>query len=110
MANGDYFAAHPEIVKIFDDLEAFRDFCRYEGFKFNEKFLYRRDSKEGGALNANYTTVEAVAKICNTLGVHGYHYGKDFIWEDQGYTDDLEDAIILNYKDDKIKTLIGVAK
>ena len=41
-----YFAKHPEIVKIFDDLEAFRDFCRYEGFKFNEKFLYRRDSKE----------------------------------------------------------------
>lgn len=68
------------------------------------------NSVEGGALNANYTTVEAVAKICNTLGVHGYHYGRDFIWQDQGWTEDMEDAIILNYKDDKIKTLIGVAK
>ena len=41
-----YFAEHPEIVKIFDDLDSFRDFCRYEGFIFNEKFLYKKDSRE----------------------------------------------------------------
>tara|TARA_R100001509_G_scaffold67451_1_gene37477 strand:- start:63 stop:302 length:240 start_codon:yes stop_codon:yes gene_type:complete len=41
MANGDYFAAHPEIVKIFDDLEKYRDWCRYNGRKFNEKDLYK---------------------------------------------------------------------
>ena len=41
-----YFAERPEIVKIFDDLDSFRDFCRYEGFVFNEKFLYKKDSKE----------------------------------------------------------------
>ena len=41
-----YFAEHPEIVKIFNDLDSFRDFCRFEGFVFNEKFLYKKDSKE----------------------------------------------------------------
>jgi hypothetical protein len=41
-----YFADHPEIVKIFNDLDSFRDFCRYEGFVFDEKFLYKKESKE----------------------------------------------------------------
>lgn len=73
---------------------------------------YKTDSQgnsvEGGALNANYTTVEAVAKVCNTLGIHGYSYGRDFVWQDQGYTDDLDDAIIIEYNDDKILTLLGL--
>ena len=67
------------------------------------------NSVEGGALNANYTTVDAVAKVCNTLGIHGYVYGRDFIWQDQGYTEDLDDAIIIEYNDDKIKTLLGLS-
>ena len=67
------------------------------------------NSVEGGALNANYTTVDAVAKVCNTLGIHGYVYGRDFVWQDQGYTDDLDDAIIIEYNDDKIKTLLGLS-
>ena len=67
------------------------------------------NSVEGGALNANYTTVDAVAKVCNTLGIHGYVYGRDFIWLDQGYTEDLDDAIIIEYNDDKIKTLLGLS-
>ena len=66
------------------------------------------NSVEGGALNANYTTVEAVAKVCNTLGIHGYVYGRDFIWQDQGYTEDLDDAIIIEYNDEKILTLLGM--
>jgi len=74
---------------------------------------YKTDSQgnsvEGGALNANYTTVDAVAKVCNTLGIHGYVYGRDFIWQDQGYTDDLDDAIIIAYDDVKILTLLGLA-
>ena len=69
----------------------------------------RGNSVEGGALNANYTTVDAVAKVCNTLGIHGYVYGRDFVWKDQGYTDDLDDAIILSYDDIKILTLLGLA-
>ena len=41
-----YFAERPEIVKIFDDLEKFRDFCRFNTdnrggfFPFNEAHLY----------------------------------------------------------------------
>ena len=41
-----YFAEHPEIVKIFNDLDSFRDFCRFGGFIFNEKFLYDKGSRE----------------------------------------------------------------
>lgn len=67
------------------------------------------NSVEGGALNANYTTVDAVGKVCNTLGRHGYIYGRDFNWKDQGYTEDLEDAIIIEYNDEKIKTLLGLS-
>ena len=66
------------------------------------------NSVDGGALNANYTTVDAVAKVCNTLGIHGYVYGRDFIWQDQGYTEDLDYAIIINYNDEKIQTLLGM--
>lgn len=33
----------PTINKIFDDLDAYREFCRDYGFVFNEKHLY--DSK-----------------------------------------------------------------
>lgn len=28
--------------KVFTDLESFKDFCRFEGFVFNEKSLYRK--------------------------------------------------------------------
>jgi hypothetical protein len=39
-----YFENRPDIVKIFDDLEAFHDFCRMEMFPFNEADLYNRES------------------------------------------------------------------
>ncbi|CAB4133644.1 hypothetical protein UFOVP257_366 [uncultured Caudovirales phage] len=39
-----YFDNNPEIVKIFDDLEAFRNFCRMEMAPFNEGDLYNRSS------------------------------------------------------------------
>lgn len=74
---------------------------------------YKTDSQgnsvEGGALNANYTTVDAVAKVCNTLGIHGYVYGRDFVWKDQGWTDDMDDAILISYNDVRILTLLGLA-
>lgn len=35
-------------------------------------------SGEGGALNANYRTVEAVAMVVNLLGCHSFEYGKHF--------------------------------
>jgi hypothetical protein len=40
----DYFLIRPEITKIFDDLEAFHDFCRMELFPFDESHLYNRES------------------------------------------------------------------
>ena len=33
----------PEITQIFDDIDAYRDHCRFNGLKFNEKDLYRSD-------------------------------------------------------------------
>jgi len=33
-----------QVEKIFNDLDSFRDFCRYEGFVFNEADLYKKAS------------------------------------------------------------------
>ena len=40
-----YFENRPDVVKIFDDLEALHDFCRFELLPFNEADLYNRNSK-----------------------------------------------------------------
>ena len=40
-----YFAKNPEVVRIFDDLDKFRDFCRFEGYRFNEKDLYSEKAR-----------------------------------------------------------------
>ena len=34
----------PPVNKIFDDLDKFRDFCRFEGKVFNEADLYKEDA------------------------------------------------------------------
>ena len=39
-----YFENNPEIVKIFDDLEAFHNYCRMELLPYNEADLYNRSS------------------------------------------------------------------
>ena len=39
-----YFENRADIVKIFDDLDAFKDFCRIELAPFDESHLYNRDS------------------------------------------------------------------
>ena len=31
----------PDIKKIFDDLDSYRDYCRYEGKVYNEAHLYK---------------------------------------------------------------------
>lgn len=38
---------YPEINKIFDDLDAYRDFCREFGYIFNEAHLYNSRSPYG---------------------------------------------------------------
>ena len=40
-----YFAERPDVVQIFDDLDKLRDFCRFEGYKFDERDLYNKKSK-----------------------------------------------------------------
>ena len=35
------------VNQVFDDLDAYRDFCRYYGYKFDEKDLYRRNTPYG---------------------------------------------------------------
>lgn len=39
---------------------------------------------EGGALNANYRTVEAVAIATGHLERNGLRYGRDFVWKTGG--------------------------
>jgi len=39
-----YFENNPSIVKIFQDLEEYLDFCRFELCEFNPADLYNRDS------------------------------------------------------------------
>jgi hypothetical protein len=39
-----YFENRPDVVKIFDDLEKFQDFCRMEMAPFDESHLYNRES------------------------------------------------------------------
>lgn len=45
MARTSYFQNRPDIVKLFDDLEAYRDFCVFELIEFNEAALYNRADK-----------------------------------------------------------------
>ena len=39
-----YLAMKPEVSKIFDDLEAYHDWCRWELAPFNEADLYNKSS------------------------------------------------------------------
>lgn len=34
--------SNPTVNKIFNDLDTYRDWCRYEGKVFNEKALYKK--------------------------------------------------------------------
>ena len=81
--------------------------------KFKVDKITRRDrwigettgkTVEGGALNADYRTVEAVAMICNHLGQLGLIYGEDFVWDGVSY-----DEIIIRYLKNH-KTLLDTIK
>ena len=48
-----YFQSRPDIVKLFEDLEAYLDFCRIEARKFDPADLYNRHSKSYGAFLAS---------------------------------------------------------
>lgn len=42
-----YLRTKPEVSKIFDDLEEYRDFCSRQGYMFNEADLYNDRSPYG---------------------------------------------------------------
>ena len=48
-----YFANRPDIVKVWEDLEAFHDFCRFNLREFNPAELYRKDAPNYGAYLAS---------------------------------------------------------
>lgn len=39
-----YFENRPDVVRIFDDLESYHNYCRIELCDFNPADLYRKDS------------------------------------------------------------------
>jgi len=59
----------------------------------------------GGALNAGYTPVDALALVSNLLGQIGLEYGKDFYWRSfeygrfQGDSVDLNQNLVLTFED-----------
>lgn len=38
-----YLRMTPEVTQLFNDLESYRDYCRFNFLKFNERDLYRSD-------------------------------------------------------------------
>ena len=58
----------PPVDKIFDDLDKFRDYCRFEGKPFNEADLYNKDS----------IVWQAYQKYQNYLRAKARNGGRDF--------------------------------
>ena len=48
-----YFEDRPDVARIFDDLEAFHNFCRFELREFNPAELYKKDAPNYGAYLAS---------------------------------------------------------
>lgn len=38
-----YLKTKPEVTRIFDDLEQYKDYCRFNMLRFDEKDLYRSE-------------------------------------------------------------------
>jgi hypothetical protein len=48
-----YFENRPDVVRVFDDLEAYHDYCRIELCEFNPADLYRKESANYAAYLAS---------------------------------------------------------
>jgi hypothetical protein len=48
-----YLTMKPEVNRIFEELEAFHDFCRFELREFNPAELYKKDAPNYGAYLAS---------------------------------------------------------
>ena len=75
---------NPVVKKVFEDLEAYRDFCRFEGAQvFDEKALYNRRDKHWQAYEAflsgnkkKYFKPKKAYKIMLNIGVRPTVDGK----------------------------------
>ena len=74
-----------------------RDFALND---ISNRALYRT-GVEGGALNANYRTVDVIARIGNACGKAGLSYGKnkDWYWDDRTWVDAEPDNGHINIKE-----------
>ena len=77
-----YFANRPDIVKIFDDLEAYLDYCRITLQPFNPAELYKKDSATYQAyLNSKRPRRPWVDRGDRNNGGNGYNrrpHGQNF--------------------------------
>ena len=50
-----YLVLKPEVVKIFEDLEKYLDYCRFNGLRFDERDLYKSEQwrRSAGLSNGN---------------------------------------------------------
>jgi len=64
----------------------------------------RAHHHRGGALNANYTQVDAIARIAEICCRQGLVYGKDWYWE----TCQTEN-IFLSFSEEKYATMVTLA-
>ena len=44
--NQSYFESRPDVVRVWNDLEEYHDFCRFELRNFNPADLYRKESAD----------------------------------------------------------------
>ena len=51
--NVSYFETRPDVVRIFEELEAFQDWCRFEQSEFNPAELFHREAPNYGAYLAS---------------------------------------------------------
>ena len=56
---------NPIIRTIFDDLDEFHDFCRFNGHVFNEKDLYKMNTPSYSAFKKHQTWLKAKARKAN---------------------------------------------
>lgn len=52
-------------TKVFNDLDKFRDYCRFEGKVFNEKDLYKQDAPVWQAYQKHQGWLRAKARNAN---------------------------------------------
>ena len=61
---------NPVVRKIFDDLDSYRDYCRFEGKVFDEKALYNKEDLNWQAYEKyqNYLRAKSRAEKRSTHG------------------------------------------